>query len=150
MYIAQKGLVFNKTNQKILTIQYLDAKHNPEKLRGKYGLPGGKMDLGEESETTLVREIKEETGIIVKPILPFYTWMWIYKKNDEDVQIVCTVWLAEYLSGEIVNLKNENETTIRSEWIDFSNLNINSFVIDEQPALEKLKEYMSSNPFKLV
>ncbi|HEU5187503.1 MAG TPA: NUDIX domain-containing protein [Candidatus Saccharimonadales bacterium] len=33
---------------------------------GKYDLPGGGLDLGEKLEEGVVREVKEETGLIVK------------------------------------------------------------------------------------
>jgi mutator protein MutT len=33
--------------------------------RGKWSIPGGKVELGEKIEQTVVREVKEETGLLV-------------------------------------------------------------------------------------
>lgn len=148
MYIAQKGLVFDKSKKRILVIKYLDAKYNPEKIKGKYALPGGKMDFSERPEMALVREIKEEIGITVSPILPFYTWIWIYTRNKERVQITATAWLAVYESGIIKASTSEKETKLETaEWIDISKLKLSKFVVDEKPAIKKFLEYQKSNPF---
>ncbi len=40
----------------------------PRQFKTKYNLPGGGVELGEDLEEALVREVKEETGIDVKPV----------------------------------------------------------------------------------
>ena len=48
---------------KILILQR--RKHKPE--GNQWGLPGGKIDQGENKQLAMVREIKEETGVKVSP-----------------------------------------------------------------------------------
>jgi len=42
-------------------------QRNNEPFKGKYALPGGFVDYGEKVEDALVREMKEETSLDVKP-----------------------------------------------------------------------------------
>lgn len=46
-------------NKKILLLRM----NRPEHKKGKWGLPGGKIDEGETFDAALAREIEEETGI---------------------------------------------------------------------------------------
>jgi 8-oxo-dGTP pyrophosphatase MutT (NUDIX family) len=56
---------YMEINGEILLLQ-----RNYEKLNGdKWGLPAGKVDVGESEEEAVVREIFEETGINLKNVL---------------------------------------------------------------------------------
>ncbi|MCD8316151.1 MAG: NUDIX domain-containing protein [Eggerthellaceae bacterium] len=61
-------------------------------------LPGGRMEFGETFEDCLVREILEETGLVVRIILPFHTWS--FTRNE--TQVVGVDFLCEWVSGEVV------------------------------------------------
>ena len=50
--LAAGGLVFNEKNELLMIFR-----------RGKWDLPKGKMEKGELSETSAIREVQEETGI---------------------------------------------------------------------------------------
>lgn len=82
--IAQKGVILNKTKDSLLLIKYESNKYQSQKLAGKLGLPGGQMEFGEQPDESFIREIKEETGMLIKPLEPFYIWTWIYQKGSED------------------------------------------------------------------
>ena len=51
-------------NDKIVVTKY----NEPNKKAGYYEIPGGKIEEGELPEQTAIREMQEETGIIVKII----------------------------------------------------------------------------------
>lgn len=57
------GIITNK-NSEILLSQRIDPKIKDAHL--KWDIPGGTNEFGESLEETLVREIKEETGLGVK------------------------------------------------------------------------------------
>lgn len=42
-------------------------RRGKEPLRGRWVVPGGTVELGETLEAALVREVEEETGLIVAP-----------------------------------------------------------------------------------
>ena len=51
------ALIFNRDNRVLLVLS--------ERWGGKYVVPGGHIELGERIEETVVREVKEETGLDV-------------------------------------------------------------------------------------
>jgi 8-oxo-dGTP pyrophosphatase MutT (NUDIX family) len=139
--VAQKGLILDESKMKILVSKYLESKYLPEKLIGKYCLPGGQIEWGEEPDRSFIKEIKEETGIIITPQEPFFIWTWIYKKDEHDKQIVAVARLGSYKSGEIQPPSDESETKLDiARWIDIKDLEIEKFVVDEQPVLKKFLE----------
>ncbi|MFW5719637.1 MAG: NUDIX domain-containing protein [Candidatus Dojkabacteria bacterium] len=69
--IAQKGLILNTSKDAILVIKYLESIFIPDKVKGRIGLPGGQIEFGEEPDSAFVREVQEETGITITPLLYF-------------------------------------------------------------------------------
>ncbi|QQS39179.1 NUDIX hydrolase [Candidatus Woesebacteria bacterium] len=136
MFIAQKAIILNRSNNKILVQKYVDGKFTREKVRGKYGLPGGKMDFGETPEETLIREVKEETGVTVKPIKIFQTYTWTYQRNEDNIQIVATAWIAKFVKGKLINPPEEKETTLeKARWVNIKEIKIEDFIEDEKQAI---------------
>ena len=84
---------------------------------GKYGLIGGFMDRDENLETTLKREVLEETGYKVgKPQLIFIIDN--PNRKNEDRQNVVFAYVVEAL--EKVGEADDESTEVR--WFDFDNL----------------------------
>jgi mutator protein MutT len=57
--------------------RFVLLRRMPHKRAGDHwGLPAGKMEPGETNEEAMVREIREETGIVVdeKALVPHETW----------------------------------------------------------------------------
>ncbi|PIZ44235.1 hypothetical protein COY32_06790 [candidate division WWE3 bacterium CG_4_10_14_0_2_um_filter_41_14] len=68
---APKALV-TKDNS-ILLIHYSENKYgNENSITGTWGLPGGRIEMGEKPDEAMVREVQEEAGITCKPGRPFY------------------------------------------------------------------------------
>jgi 8-oxo-dGTP pyrophosphatase MutT (NUDIX family) len=146
---AQKGIILNKSRNKILAIKYADSNYLPQKLNGKLALPGGKIEFSETPDKSFIREVLEETGITITPDLPFYIWSWTYNKDGDLQQIVAVARLGYYQKGKPLHkVLGEHELKIDgAQWINIKDIVISDFVIDEQPVIKKFLEYCKKNPF---
>lgn len=135
-HFAQKGIVINDKDE-ILMIRYIDSEYQSDKVAGKYALPGGRIEFGETPDQSIIREIKEESGVICNPGMPVYCWNWEYKKGDDWVQINAVARICKYVSGELTKNIDEGESTIEgSYWIPRDKVLSLDIVLDELPALK--------------
>jgi len=65
--VSQKAIIFNKESKFLVLLRGSTAPSNPL----KWDLPGGIVDYGEDPKQSIIREIKEETGLSVSDIRPF-------------------------------------------------------------------------------
>jgi ADP-ribose pyrophosphatase YjhB (NUDIX family) len=76
------------------------ARRAAEVERGKWDLPGGFVEEGEDPRETVVRELREETGLEVEPTRFFGIWMDRYGDGDDSRSTLNLYWLAHVLGGE--------------------------------------------------
>jgi len=105
---ATKALILN--DGKYLALHKSIAKHN------LYELPGGRMEFGETAEETLIREVKEETNLIVEPIKLLDTWNFVAK----DYQVTGIIFLCKIKEGSLT-LSDEHD---KYEWLEFNKQSI--------------------------
>lgn len=119
-------------NNKILLIK---RKNDP--FKGKWALPGGFVEYGEKVEDAVIREIKEETGLITKII----DVIGIYSdpKRDPRGHIVTIVFLLEIVNGK---LKAEDD----ADSVKFFNLNkLPDLSFDHNVIIKDIKRRIKSN-----
>ena len=106
------ALVFYPDN-KILLI-----KRNTIPFKGYWALPGGRIDPDETVEQTIVREVKEETGLDVTIVRKVGEYVEKGVKDDVDYEYYPTCFVVKPVGGEIkkqeseiqeINLFNLNE-----------------------------------------
>ena len=96
-------------NDKIVVTKY----NEPNKKAGYYEIPGGKIEAGELPEQTAIREMQEETGIIVKKLKNKGNL--IIEYPDRKFEFV--VFLANTYQGEPKQFEDNT-----SEWLDINEL----------------------------
>ena len=96
-------------NDKIVVTKY----NEPNKKAGYYEIPGGKIEEGELPEQTAIREMQEETGIIVKNLKNKGNLTIEYP--DRKFELV--VFFANTYQGEPKEFKDNT-----SDWIDIDTL----------------------------
>jgi 8-oxo-dGTP diphosphatase len=91
-------------NEKILLI-----KRRTLPFKGYWALPGGRVDPGETVEQTIVREVKEETGLDVAVVRKIgeYHEQGVQDGVEYDYYPAC--FLVKTLSGEIKKQESEIE-----------------------------------------
>jgi 8-oxo-dGTP pyrophosphatase MutT (NUDIX family) len=113
-------LVFNEDNSKVLLVKHTKEAQNEE---GVYGLPAGKIELGESPKEAAVRELMEETGLIVSEETleqfenNFFGSDIIRTKGDILRHAHMKVFHATAFEGEL----KEDEKTI-PEWVDLKTI----------------------------
>jgi ADP-ribose pyrophosphatase YjhB (NUDIX family) len=76
-------------------------RRGKEPLRGRWTIPGGTVELGEGLDEALVREMLEETGLVVRPLEMLLAFDRIFREGSEvRYHYVILDYLCEYTGGE--------------------------------------------------
>jgi ADP-ribose pyrophosphatase YjhB (NUDIX family) len=86
-----------KDNHILLTVR------GKEPSKGMWGLPGGVVEIGETRVEALIREVYEETNIIVEPIELLTVFDSINKDRNEKVKYhyILFEYLCKFVSGDL-------------------------------------------------
>ncbi len=94
--------------------RYLITKRPPDKSEAlKWEFPGGKIEEGEREEDSIIREIREELSITIKP-LKRLAHVHMHKQGKEFMLIG---WLCDWVEGDITLTEH-----VDSRWVYFSEL----------------------------
>lgn len=78
---------------------------------GKWEFVGGAVDFGEDPETALVREVAEESGLVVRVVrlLPkIFTHVW-KTKQGENIHVLLITYECVVVSGQLNNNRVADE-----------------------------------------
>jgi ADP-ribose pyrophosphatase YjhB (NUDIX family) len=77
-------------------------RRGKEPLRGRWVIPGGTVELGETLQEALVREMREETGLVVRPREIVLVFDRIQREGPEvEYHYVIIDYACDYVSGEL-------------------------------------------------
>lgn len=77
-------------------------RRGKEPLRGRWLIPGGTVELGESLEDAVVREVEEETGLIVEPREVVLVFDRIHRDGNRiTYHYVIVDYLCQYVSGAL-------------------------------------------------
>lgn len=93
----------------------LIIKRKPDNVHyaDKWDIPGGRLEVGEDPRVGVKRETKEETNLMVDPLLPLRIEHFI---RDDGQGITMIIFLCKPLTDDLV-LSEEHEAY---EWVDVS------------------------------
>lgn len=107
-------------NNKLLTHRNINSDH--------YALPGGRVEIWENSEETIKREILEETGKEIEIKGYIATIENFFEMNNQKYHEIMFVHKAEFVNEEdkilqetIKNIEGKNN--LQYEWIDIDKIN---------------------------
>lgn len=110
LFFGIKALILNDDGK-------LLALHKRGQESPLFDIPGGRMIFGETIEETLIREVKEETNLLVSPKKILGTWNYMNKTGD--VQVAGLIYLVEGYNLSHLILSEEHDNYC---WLSFDEL----------------------------
>ncbi len=109
--VAAKALIVNGSGE-VLILREASSYGDGTQI-GRYGLPGGRLGIGESFEEGLRREALEETGLEVVPQHPIFVGEWRPEIKGVPHQIVAIFVVCKSKSTDVA-LSDEHDS---HEWI---------------------------------
>jgi 8-oxo-dGTP diphosphatase len=132
--IAMKAVIVK--NGRVLILReaatYGDGSH-----RGKYHLPGGRVEKGENIFEALKREVLEETGLEVKIEYPIYVGEWRPIIHSVPHQIIGVFNVCKPRKTRVI-LSTEHDDY---QWVDPANHTIFDILVPDYLAIDRYAEW---------
>ena len=111
----------------------ISERPNNKFMAGFWEFPGGKIEEGENGEAAIIREIKEELGLVLqkKDLEPFSFVSYSYEEFD----LLMLVYLVKNVVRNLKNLEGQ-----KLAWVHPKDLNHYPLLPADLPLCEKLKK----------
>lgn len=113
------AIIFNDKNQILLTL-----RNDPKSsfTHRKWQFPGGGVEKGESPTEACLREILEETGLIIE-LLSEESFRYDHPDPDEKAVVRLFGYPAKWIEGKI-DLSKEEET-LEAKWFEYKDIPFN-------------------------
>src|SRR3989344_3594248 len=129
LFAAVKAFIINDGRVLILKES---SKYQDGSNVGKWDVVGGRVKPGERFDESLIREIKEETGLKIKIGKPFAVNEWRPNVRGEQWQIIATFFEC-FSDSDEVNLSEDHEDF---KWINPKDYKKYNLIETNWPAFE--------------
>jgi 8-oxo-dGTP diphosphatase len=138
LFVATKAFIEHEGKVLILreSSKYSDGTHAAE-----YDVPGGRMETGQKFDESLLREIKEETGLEVEIGKPFFVSEWRPTVRGEEWQIVGISFVCKANSAEVILSKDHDDY----QWIEPNEYRKYNIIPNFIPAFEAYLAQLKGN-----
>ena len=136
-YFAQKAFIVH--DGRLLLVR--KSADDPNQA-GKWEVPGGRMDFGEDVDPHIIREVKEEVGLTIKPGRPFFLWQWQLARKSAtgeiaQMQIVAVARLCSPTTMEISEAgRVEGDFLDECRWVTFAEIKLYDLIPNMLPVVE--------------
>lgn len=132
--IAVYGLILNQIKKEEFLIIKRAAHDTHPNL---WELPGGAVDLGEDPQQAIKREISEETGLKTGTLYPL-TVLNGHSVSDTSMQVIMIVYLCLQTESESIKLSPDHS---EYRWITFTKLPPLEYSDIFTKTLKKINDY---------
>lgn len=121
----------------------------PEDRKHTIALPKGNIDTGEKPMETAVREVREETGLRVRPVTKLGDIKYVYVRRWSDgakIFKIVSFFLMKYLSGQIGDIKPDMKHEVRrAYWLSLNEATTRLSYSGEKQMAKKALEFVESH-----
>jgi 8-oxo-dGTP diphosphatase len=139
LFVATKAFIVHK--DKLLIVRE-SSKYEDGTNASKFDVVGGRLEPGQRFDESLIREIKEETGLDVRIGKPFFVNEWRPIVKDEQWQIVGIFFECTTDSDKVV-LSEDHD---KYEWIEPKQYRKYDLIQNLHPAFEAFLANIKVNP----
>jgi len=122
----------------------------PEDRKHTVALPKGNIDAGEKPLETAVREVREETGLRVRPVVKLADIKYVYTRTwagNEKVFKIVSFFLMKYQSGHIGEIADNMKHEVRrAYWLPLDEAAKKLTYSGERQMARKAAEYLKEHP----